>query len=116
MSDQRLINAGIADALQEGRPIDDLTARIIASAWHGGQFAALYALASTGALDLYSDDREDNSSAEEEIQHEMRIAQDEMRIATGGSAIHLPELVALYVYCTDRQDRGPVPGWSNLHF
>lgn len=51
LTDEQRIQRGIADALNEERPIDDVTARRIAAQLHTGQDSALYALASSGALD-----------------------------------------------------------------
>lgn len=50
LTDEQLIQRGIADALNEDRAVDDATARRIAALLHGGPDSALYALASTGAL------------------------------------------------------------------
>lgn len=110
MSDQELIELELLQAEMDGRPIDDLTARIIASCWHGGQWTALYALSSTGSLDLYSDDREENSHVEDELEAEIADAQ------TGGQ---LTELRALLAYCVARRAEGRIgrqDGWSELHW
>lgn len=48
--DERVIREGIEGATTEGRPIDNRTARYIAGQLHGGQASALYALASSGAI------------------------------------------------------------------
>ncbi|CAN5848598.1 hypothetical protein BH24BAC1_BH24BAC1_40750 [soil metagenome] len=50
LSDEQHIQRGIADALNEGRVIDDETARRIAEHLHGGEASTLDALASSGAL------------------------------------------------------------------
>jgi hypothetical protein len=49
-TDDQLIHFHITEALREDRPIDDATARTVASQLHGGQASPLYALASSGAL------------------------------------------------------------------
>ncbi|MCA1606435.1 MAG: hypothetical protein LC775_13420, partial [Acidobacteria bacterium] len=51
LTDEQRIQRGIADAFNEGQAIDDATARRIAAQLHTGQDSALYALASSGALD-----------------------------------------------------------------
>lgn len=50
--DELIINQGIAEALNTDEPIDDITARVIASRWHGGQGSLLYTFESTGEIDL----------------------------------------------------------------
>ncbi|MCA1675161.1 MAG: hypothetical protein LC799_24205, partial [Actinobacteria bacterium] len=50
LSDEQRIQRGIADALNEGRAIDDETARRIAAQLHTGPDSALFALASSGEL------------------------------------------------------------------
>ncbi len=50
LSDEQHIQRGVADALNEGRSIDDETARRIAEQLHGGRDSKLYALASSGGL------------------------------------------------------------------
>lgn len=49
--DEARITRGIADAMSDGRTIDDATARRSAAQLHGGQASALYALASSGAVE-----------------------------------------------------------------
>lgn len=94
MSDQDVINAGLAE---EG-VITDLTARIIASAWHGGQSSPLYSLASCGAIveGVSGEIASCRSAAESE---------------------HWAELDALAEYVESHEDgRRPVRGWSDLHW
>jgi antirestriction protein len=50
-SDAEIINTALAEASQEGRPIDEFIARKIASLLHTGQNSAYYALASSGHVD-----------------------------------------------------------------
>ena len=50
VDDAQRIQRGIADAVLDDRPIDDATARRIASLLHCGQASPLYGLASSGAL------------------------------------------------------------------
>ncbi|WP_163573016.1 hypothetical protein [Fodinicola feengrottensis] len=49
--DDTTIARGINTAAEHGRVIDDLTARVIAGQFHGGEGSALYSLASCGAVD-----------------------------------------------------------------
>ena len=77
--------------------ITDAQARKIASDWHGGQWSALYSLASAGYVDR------DRVRAE---------------IAAAVQALDVGEvrrdLLALDKYVTQRADTGPVPGWHEL--
>jgi hypothetical protein len=72
--------------------IDDLTARLLASAWHSGQFSPLDALASTGAI--------------------VDGVDSELRQCLGVG--HDPQLQALLGYVAAKGSRGPQPGWSRL--
>jgi uncharacterized protein (DUF2342 family) len=93
LQDEELIRYGITEALREGRPIDDATARVIAAQLHGGQTSALCSLATTGAIvegleaELFADD----------LPVEVE-----------------PWTTALEEYLAAREHRGPVEGWSNL--
>lgn len=55
MNDALYTEAGLTKAVREasdmGTEIDDDVARAIASSWHGGQFSAFYAFASSGHFD-----------------------------------------------------------------
>ncbi|MDQ3154018.1 MAG: antirestriction protein ArdA [Actinomycetota bacterium] len=96
LSDEQRIQRGIAEALHEGRVIDDATARRIAGLLHGGQDSALYALAASGALP------------------------DRLEREIGESAQDLPPELdswndALLDYAEARgEDRGPREGWAEL--
>lgn len=90
--DERVIREGIDAAVTEGRPIDDRTARYIAGQLHGGQGSALYALASSGAID-------------ERVFNEL----DQDR--TERPAVIRSWLSCLTIYCASRSERGPVDGW-----
>ena len=92
MSDQEVIDAGIARADESDGVIDDLTARVIANAWHGGAASALYALASTGAI----------------LPTTAYVIRRELEQSP------LPELAALLGYVRRYGERGPVEGWGNL--
>ncbi len=85
--DERVIHHGIQTAVAEERPIDNRTARYIASQFHGGQASALYALASSGAI---------TDEVMGELVHE-----------TPAQAW----IDALIAYCASRSDPGPVAGW-----
>lgn len=49
-NDTDRINYAIREADESGQLIGEGTARLIASQWHGGQWSALYAFASTGTI------------------------------------------------------------------
>ena len=90
--DERAIRLGIGQALADGRPIDDYTARYIASQLHGGQVSALYSLASTGNIDpaVFAELEADRETFEPQVQGWVD---------------------ALHSYCQDRPDKGPIEGW-----
>lgn len=91
--DERVIREGIEAAVRDGRPIDDRTARYIAGQLHGGQASALYALASSGAIQV-------------EVFEEMD------RDRTQQSAQVRTWLAGLTVYCGFRGESGPVADWA----
>ena len=95
MSDTTIISEAVTD-WQQGHPITDLQARVIASAWHGGQASALYSLASCGAI---------RGDLESEIVSVIVETGDETE-----------ELAALGAYVGRAGERGPVDGWSDLHW
>ncbi len=78
--------------------ITDLTARRLASNWHDGQFSALYALLSTGAID--------HDAAEKELNNAIYINSNEPD--------NVAELVALRHYVYVKGNRGPQKGWGCL--
>lgn len=78
--------------------ITDTEARRIASSWHGGGGTALYAFASTGAIDT--------ARADHDIKNEIQTCYfypDDM-----------PGLRSLLAYVVHHGKRGPVPGWADL--
>jgi hypothetical protein len=77
--------------------ISDAQARSIASAYHGGQFSALYSLSSTGAIDV------------ERVTSEVSTAVQELEPGPDRRP-----LLALDKYVRTHGTRGPVPGWSKL--
>jgi hypothetical protein len=97
MSDFDKIDAHLS-ALADGDVISDACARMIASQWHGGQFSALYALASSGAIEAV------------DVSRELQGVQ----AVTQRPASHTAELNALAAYVRHHGARGPVPGWSSL--
>lgn len=100
--DDEIIAAAVTEH-NAGRPVTDLQARVIASAWHGGQTSALYSFASCGN----TTQRNDLHPAEEllgELHHEVRICVDENRA----------ELRALISYVERVGARGPVDTWDRL--
>jgi antirestriction protein len=90
--DERVIREGIEAAVLERRPIDDRTARYIASQLHGGQSSALYSLASSGAVRSEVFAELNNGSA------------DQPEHVRGW-------LTSLTVYCELRGESGPINGW-----
>src|SRR6185437_7935873 len=91
--DERVIREGIEAARAEGRPIDDRTARYIASQLHGGQASALYTLASSGAIRPEVFDELDRDRVEQPT------------LVRGW-------LACLTVYCAVRGESGPIEGWA----
>lgn len=83
--------------------LTDLEARIIAANWHGGGGTALYAFASTGAIDTA---RKDHDIAAE--------LTDCARAQMGKGGPDLTNLIDLRTYCRRHGPRGPVAGWSDL--
>lgn len=80
----------------------DKTARKIASQWHGGGGSALYALASTGAIDTGR------------IGHDVRAEIAECRSLDGLTARDNRHLWALDRYVQTKGTRGPVSGWATM--
>ncbi|MCA1607074.1 MAG: hypothetical protein LC775_16750, partial [Acidobacteria bacterium] len=96
LSDEQCIQRGIADALNEGRSINDETARRIAAQLHSGQDSALYALASSGSLD-------------ERLERELLESVQDLPV-TRDSWID-----ALLDYANTRgEDRSPREGWGEV--
>jgi hypothetical protein len=81
--------------------ITDTEARRISSEWHGRGGSALYALASTGAIDTARDDH--NTLAEISESWFTDLAPEEWR-----------ELAALNTYVFKIGKRGPIEGWGTL--
>ncbi|MET9019230.1 hypothetical protein ABZV93_04545 [Actinopolymorpha sp. NPDC004070] len=77
--------------------LTDGQARRIAAEWHGGQWTAMYSLASAGYLD--------RDRLHAEIASELRIVPTEQG---------RQELLALDAYVRHRTDTSTVPGWPLL--
>jgi len=90
--DERVIREGIDAAVSEGRAIDNRTARYIAGQLHGGQASALYALASSGAI-------------QPEVFDELD------RDRTQQAPLVRRWIACLTIYCAGRGNDGPVAGW-----
>lgn len=93
--------------------ITDTQARTIAAQWHGGGGTALYAFASTGAIDTA---RTDHNLTEECWRC---IAGQQKVLANGflsdAEYVHdYEEIKRLIDYVTTHKQRGPVPGWAEL--
>ena len=87
--------------------ITDAQARKIASDWHGGGGSALYALASTGAINT--------ARADHDITAELGdcfadIADNPKRYQESDGI----DLHALATYVRKHRPRGPQPGWADL--
>ena len=100
MTDEEAVLAECRSAQAEGREVSDACARTIASWWHSGQASLGYRFVSTGAIttpcdDLLHDLLEPGDYAE--MDADDRLCAD-----------------MLATYCLNRDDRGPVAGWSNL--
>ena len=96
MSDQEVIDQGVAAAKAEGRVIDDLTARVIAAGWHSGQASDLYSFQSSGAI---------SDTVHHKVRNEHRFAEDYKQVE---------ELNALETYLLHHGERGPQAGWDEL--
>lgn len=84
--------------------LTDTQARKIASEWHGGQFTALYALSSSGAIDHNQEALDPKASP---ILAEITDCKPEDDQSTG-------DLIGLLAYVIQNGPRGPVAGWSKL--
>ena len=82
--------------------ITDAEAKRIASEWHGGGGTALYALASTGAID----------TARWDHRLEFDIISECRRVVRSGKTEDAKELYSLWEYVAVNGPRGPVDGWS----
>jgi len=90
-AEARRISEGIAEALRDGRTVDDETAWLIAQAITPGS-GALHALATTGEIGP-------DIGSELEVAYEVVPERADTWIA------------ALDGYCWRRRDKGPVAGW-----
>lgn len=108
MSDQDIIRAA-SKRWQARQEITDGQARVIASQWHGGQVSALCALATSGAI---------TEDAQGEVNAAVSDAERRLDAGTVSAEDVTPDdllaLRALGEYVSDRDERGPVAGWSHL--
>jgi len=88
--------------------ITDTEARRIADQWHGGGGTALYAFASTGAIDTARADH----SIWLEITNTLNDIENAGEYADADR--HVNELFELRNYIMHHETRGPVPGWADL--
>jgi hypothetical protein len=88
--------------------ITDLDARRIASEWHGGGGSALYAFASTGAIDTAYW----SHSITDEIWRCLRNDVESRSLEEQIPALR--DLTALLAYVDHHAERGPVAGWGKL--
>ncbi|NDZ93320.1 hypothetical protein G3I13_01915 [Streptomyces sp. SID6673] len=100
LSDEELVERSLARAEAAEQPIDDATARVIASMIHAGQASAMYTLASSGAI------------YPRHLEMEFRV---EAEFAERNDAQEIARWVTrLREYVEARDDHAPVEGWSNL--
>ena len=85
--------------------ITDQQARKIASEWHGGGGTALYALASTGAIDT--------ARADHDVAQEITEC---ARACRGKGGPDFTNLIELRAYARRKGRRGPVEGWAQLNW
>lgn len=97
LNDAQLIYLHITEALREGRPIDDATARAIAAGLHDGQSSSLYALASSGAVVDGLSEQLERCRADTALGLEVE-----------------PWLDALDEYLNHRDNPDPIEGWADL--
>ncbi|EON33770.1 hypothetical protein GTC6_05367 [Gordonia terrae C-6] len=98
-SDEELIERSIDRALETEQRIDDATAKVIASMLHSGQFTALYALSSSGAISHRLADELD-------LEHRLSIQQNAPEIRRW--------VEQLQAYVQGRESHDPVEGWPQL--
>lgn len=97
-SDEELVNRAITEAREADTEIPDTAARVIASQLHGGQFTALYSLASTGFID------------EDRLPGELVAIYNDPETEP-----QVKEWVNwIGTYALNRADKGAVEGWSKL--
>jgi hypothetical protein len=103
MSDTDIINTAVQD-WQQGHPISNGQARVIAAAWHGGQWSALYSFSSTGAV-LENESDPHGRDIVAELSREIDALTD---------APEREELEALLAYVENVGRRGSQNGWDRL--
>ncbi|MGA4948639.1 hypothetical protein [Streptomyces lydicamycinicus] len=91
--------------------ISDLEAREISADWHTGQWSAVYALTSSGAI---------TGEIELEVQAEVKELTTESertktgRIRSAEIRHEVERLQSLLAYVSHHGERGPQDGWSGL--
>lgn len=96
LTDDHLVALAIIEAIAEKREITDAAARVMASQLHGGQWSALYEMASSGSID------------EDRLPEELAALYNEET-----STLQVRDMVnMLSSYCSKRDDKGSQPGWS----
>lgn len=100
LSDEELIELALDRAEADETPIDNATARVIASQLHAGQASAMYALASTGKI------------FPRHLELEFRV---DRQFADHGDAPEVARwLQRLQEYVEARESHDPVEGWSAM--
>jgi hypothetical protein len=97
-TDDAYLEWAMTNAEVSWKNIPDVAARMIASQFHGGQSSALYALASSGAIDL------------ERLRDEYTIVYVDPQTPEDDKR----KLDHLGMYVLEHGGRGPVDGWSEL--
>lgn len=98
LTDSDLIAQAIERARSAGEVIPDAAARVIASQLHGGQFSAMYGLASCGAID------QEKLSNEYEADYTDPATPEDVK----------GWIDALRAYVGSREDSEPVQGWNRI--
>ena len=95
--------------------ITDTEARRISSAWHGGAGTALYALASTGAIDTARADHDIGNELRDCIEAQKPLIRNGPTIIERRDAFHgFSQLTDLEQYIYKYGPRGPQEGWADL--
>lgn len=96
--------------------LTDTEARKIASEWHGGGGTALYAFASSGAIDTARPDHCAFAEVLDALRAELGFARGQAwpSLDVARNAPDYGELGELLSYIGHHGTRGPQPGWADL--
>lgn len=99
--DEEIVYRNCKQAQEEKRDIDDATARVIAAWYTHDRYPAIEAFVSTGAIICDPEQLSDDLSWRGALYDK-------------GSTEHQTALDMLVSYLMNREDTGPVNGWSDL--